>query len=145
MQETLLPLHLLTLGYTAWMIFHADILGFDWVSGREAVLSEEEIRKSHKGVWIGLSVMITTGLLMFWPMRDYLLHRPQFYAKMAFVLALVVNGFIIGHLQKVATHKSYAMLSQKEKLPLLMSGAVSTVSWVGAAIMGFLLVPGLGI
>lgn len=141
MQETVLPLHLITLGYIVWTIFEADHLGLDWMRGKEAVLSAEEVRVLHKRTWIGLSLMITTGFIMFWPMREYLLTRPQFYTKMAFVLALIVNGFIIGHLQKVATRKSYAMLSKREKIPLLLAGAVSSISWIGAATMAFFLIP----
>lgn len=85
--------------------------------------------------------MIITGFLMFWPMREYLFTRPQFYAKMAFVVTLIVNGFVIGHLQDVATKKWFKELTLKEKLPLFISGGVSTLAWLGAAIGGFYILP----
>lgn len=139
MQDIILGFHLLTLAFVAVTIFQADSLAFSWIRGYEAVIDAEESRKLHKRTWIGLALMIATGVLLFWPGRDYLLTRPQFFIKMAFVLALIVNGFIIGSLQKVATEKSYASLSAREKLPLFISGAVSTISWAGAAIMAFFL------
>lgn len=139
--DIILPLHLITLLFTMWTLFQADHLGLEWVRGKEAVLSGEELRTLHKRMWIGLSLMITTGFLMFWPMREFLLARPQFYVKMSLVLALIVNGFAIGHLQKIAIVRPYRTLSAKEKTPLFISGVVSTISWVGAATMAFFLIP----
>lgn len=88
----------------------------------------------------GLVGMILTGFIMFWPMRDYLLDRWQFLLKMSFVLALVANGFVIGSIQKIATRKRYEELTRNEKLPMLISGVVSTVGWAGAAITAFFIV-----
>lgn len=139
--DLLLPLHLLTLTFVAWTALHADHMGFKWILGREQTLDKETTEKFHTRIWIGLGGMILTGFLMFWPMREYLLSRPQFYAKMFFVLALVANGFAIGSLQKVAFRKSFKELTTKERVPLLISGAVSTISWIGAATLAFFLVP----
>ena len=139
--DIVLPVHLMTFGFIAWTVFRADCLGSGWIRGTEAVLPVEEVRKLHRTTWIGLSIMITTGLIMFWPMREYLLTRPQFYAKMAFVITLVMNGFAIGHLQKVSFTKKYSDLPRREKLPLFISGAVSSLAWVGAATMAFFLIP----
>ena len=140
-QDVLLPLHLLTLGFIAWNISHADHMGFSWIRGKTATLDEIKVRKYHRGIWIGLCLMISTGFLLFLPMREYLLTRPQFYVKMAFVLTLIINGFVIGHLQKIAISRSYNSLSTKEKLPLYISGGVSTLAWLGAALGGLYIIP----
>lgn len=140
-QEIVLALHLLTLGFLALTIYQADRLGLDWIRRKELILSSEEIRRLHKRMWLGLAVMITTGFIMFWPMREYLLTRPQFYAKMTFVLSLVINGFVIGHLHKVASERPYENLTPRERVPLFISGILSTVSWVGAALLAFFLLP----
>ncbi len=140
MQNILLPLHLLTLAFVAWTVFHADHMGFEWMRGKVRVLDRAKVKTLHRNTWLGLCGMIATGFLMFWPMREYLLGRPQFYIKMFFVLALIGNGFVIGRLQKVALTKSFAELTTKEKLPLMISGAVSTVGWLGAATMAFFLI-----
>jgi hypothetical protein len=141
MEQLFLPLHLLSLLYVAWNIFHADHMGFTWMRGKVKVLDEAKVHTYHIRSWIGLVLMIVTGFLLFWPMREFLLTRPQFYAKMAFVVTLVCNGFLIGNLQKKATTRTFASLSAEEKIPLFLSGAVSTLSWCGAAVMAFFLLP----
>ena len=139
--DIVLPLHLMSLGYVAWNIISADHLGLTWIRATRPTLPEALVRKYHKGTWIGLCLMIATGFTLFWPMREFLLTRPQFYIKMFFVLALVANGFMIGKFINIATTRTYASLTFKEKLPLLISGAVSTLGWLGAATMAFYLIP----
>ena len=116
-------------------------MGFNWMRGKVQTLDAVEVKKYHRGSWIGLSLMVTTGLFLFYPLREFLLARPQFYLKMAFVITLVCNGFVIGKLQHIATEKPFASLSTKQKLPLFISGAVSTLSWLGAIACAFFLLP----
>ena len=139
--DYILPIHLLVLTFVAWTVFQADHMGFDWMRGKTRTLSEPNVKRLHRHTWYGLFGMMLTGFLMFWPMHEYLLGRPQFYTKMAFVLALIINGFAIGRLQKVAFEKPYNELTTQEKLPLLVSGAISTIGWLGAATMAFFLIP----
>ncbi len=141
METVILPIHLLVLTFTAWQIFKADHLGFTWMRGRVKTLDAKEVKKYHYRTWAGLILMIITGFTLFWPMREFLLTRPQFFVKMTFVAALLLNSFAIGVLQKTATERPYSSLSLKEKLPLFISGAVSTLSWLGAAAGGFFLIP----
>lgn len=141
MEQIILPLHLLVLAYTAWYILHADHMAFNWIRGKVQTLDPKKIAIYHKHTWIGLVGMIATGFMLFWPLREFLLTRPQFYIKMAFVLALVINGVVIGKLQTTAIRKPYKELTAQERIPLLISGAVSTFSWIGAAIMAFFLLP----
>lgn len=141
MEQIILPLHLLSLLYVAWNIVHADHMGFLWIRGKVLKLDEKKVYKYHKGSWIGLSLMITTGLLLFWSMREFLLTRPQFYVKMAFVITLIVNGLVIGSLQKTATTKTFNSLTTQEKIPLFVRGAVSTLAWLGAVTTAFFLLP----
>lgn len=140
LSDVILPLHLLTLAFVAWTALHADHMGLNWMRGKARTLDGKKVRTLHNRTWLGLCGMAITGFLMFWPMREYLLGRPQFYAKMFFVFALIVNGFAIGRLQNVALTKPYAELTTRERLPLLISGAVSTISWISAATLAFFLV-----
>jgi hypothetical protein len=141
LHEIFLPVHLLILVFVAWTVVHADHMGFAWVRGKVRTLDERKVARLHRHTWYGLIGMIITGVLMFIPLHTFLLARPQFYAKMAFVFALNINGFAIGRLQKVAFVKSFKELSTREKLPLMISGAVSTLCWLGAAAGGFYLLP----
>jgi hypothetical protein len=130
MYSILLPLHFAILGFTAWNVILADHMGFNWIKGRVVTLNREEVRKYHYRVSIGLGLMILSGLCLFWPLREFLLTRTQFYVKMSFVATLVLNSFVIGYLQDVAIAKPYATLTFREKLPLFISGAVSTGCWL---------------
>lgn len=141
MPEIILPLHLLSLLFVMWNVIKADQLGFSWIHGKVQILEANKVITYHRYTWIGLSLMITTGFLLFIPMKEYLLTRPQFYVKMAFVITLICNGFIIGNLQKTATTKTYASLSLREKAPLFISGTISTICWLGAIAGGFFLIP----
>lgn len=141
LNDIILPLHLLVLAYAAWNIFQADHLGFKWIMGKVNILDKAKVQKYHHRVWFGLIGMIVTGFIMFWPMHEYLLTRWQFLLKASFVLALVANGFAIGSIQEIATKKWYKELTLREKIPLFISGAISTIGWVGAAIMAFFILP----
>ena len=140
MEKIWLPLHLLSLAFVTWNIVIADHLGFSWMRGRVLFLDKNKIQKYHHRSWIGLCLMIITGFFLFLPLKEYLLTRPQFYIKMAFVVTLIINGFAIGHLQKISFTKSFKELTSKEKLPLFISGAVSTICWIMAALAALYLV-----
>jgi hypothetical protein len=137
MSEIILPVHLLVLTFIGITIIRADTMAFAWMRGITPHLNDVKVKKLHRHMWIGLTLMIITGIAMFFPMREYLLHRVQFFAKMTFVLILVVNGLVIGHLQKKTFNRTYKELTLREKLPLMISGAVSVLAWLGAFAGGF--------
>lgn len=141
--DIVLPLHLLVLAFVAWTVLLADHMGFNWIRGKVRTLDAKQVEKLHKRTWYGLAGMIVTGLILFWPAKDYILaySLPQFVMKMSFVAALVFNGLVIGSLQKIALTKPYRELSLGEKTPLILSGGISTLSWLGAAIMALFLLP----
>ncbi len=141
MESILLPLHFLILGFTAWNIIKADHMGLGWIQGTTPILDSTKVKKYHHRVLIGLCLMILTGFFMFWPMKDYLLTRPQFIVKMVFVFALVINSFFIGKLQETSSAKKYSSLSQKEKIPFFISGAISSACWVLAVATAFFILP----
>lgn len=139
MEEILVSIHLLVLAFTVWQIIFADHLGLKWVRGRTKVLDYNVVHKYHRRILLGLVLMITTGAILFFPQKDQLLMKPQFIVKMCFVIALIINSFAIGVLQKVAATRTFAALSFKEKLPLFVTGLISTLSWIGATAGGFFL------
>lgn len=142
MSELILPIHLLILALTAVGIVLADHEGYSWITGKKQLLEWNKVFKLHLWVGFGLIGMIITGGLMFWPMRDYLLHNSlAFLIKMAFVAILIGNSFLIGEMVKVSTKRTYASLSRAEKLPFFVSGGLSTLSWLGAAAAAFFLLP----
>jgi hypothetical protein len=136
-----LYLHFAALAFAAWNVFNADHMGFNWIRGKTPMLDEKVVRKYHIGTYIALLLVLVTGTLLFWPIKEYLLTRPPFIIKMTFVLVLIINSFAIGKFSKVATSKTYASLSSREKLPLLITGGLSTIGWLGAATAAFFLIP----
>lgn len=76
--DIVLPLHIAVLLYAAWNILQADHLGLKWMTGKVGILKEDDIRKYHIRVWIGLIGMMMTRFIMFWPTRELLLSRLQF-------------------------------------------------------------------
>ena len=116
------------------VILFADHEGFSWIRGKKETLNPKVMTILHRLVWIGLGVMILTGMILAWPLRDYLSNTPAFYIKMFFVFVLVVNSFFINRFMRVALERPYVSLTQEERRPLFISGAVSTISWVGAVI-----------
>lgn len=135
----LLYVHLGALALAALGVLYADHLGFQWLMGKREMLEKKDLLRGHYIVAAALITLILSGVYMFWPMRAYLLHQPLFLLKMFFVAALVINSFVIGAIMNVTTQRSFASLTFKEKVPFLLSGAVSTGSWVSAGILALLL------
>jgi len=69
-----------------------------------------------------------------WPVREFLLYELSFQIKLAFVLALVMNSFFIGQHMLLPGSRTFGELTVRERWPLFISGAVSTVAWVGTVI-----------
>lgn len=141
MEKIILPLHLIVLSFIAWNIVLADHIGFSWIRGKVKILQRSEVKKYHYRILVGLALMICTGFLLFLNYSEFLLTRPQFYVKMSLVGALVVNSFVVSYLQETAITRSFDSLTFKEKLPLLISGAISTVCWLLTIAAGFYLIP----
>ncbi|MBI2030627.1 hypothetical protein HYT05_03325 [Candidatus Kaiserbacteria bacterium] len=133
-------IHLSILALTAIVILIADEQGFAWMRGKIALLDPRRMRWLHRLMWTGLAGMIVTGLIQFLPAYEYYLAEPAFLMKMCFVMILVLNGILIGRLQHIATERPFASLSTAEKMPLLASGAISTIAWVSAGLTGYFLI-----
>jgi len=133
MPFSILPLHLLSLAFVVVTIFLADREAFAWIRGRKITLDAVRVGKLHRRMWLGLLFMIATGLLMAWENFGALFAFPLFRLKMFFVAALIINGLFIGKLMYVTAVRSYSSLSTQEKIPLFLAGAISAISWLGAA------------
>ena len=142
MSELVLPLHLLILAATAVAVLIADHDAYLWIKGRKQTLDATRVVRLHWIVAAGLSGMVLTGIFLFLPKQTYLLGADYaFYIKMFFVFALFVNSFFIYRLLEISTTRQYSSLSSKERRPLFISGAISTISWVGAAAAALFILP----
>ena len=121
------------------LILWTDHLGLNWVRGKTETIDARTLQRLHRLVWAGLCGMIVTGILLAYPYTDYLFNLTPFLIKVGFVAALVVNGLVIGKLMHIATRQPFRELGKRERIPLFVSAAVSTVSWVGAILMATML------
>ena len=134
-------IHMGALGFAVAGILYADHLAFSWVRGKRDILLRAHLLRAHHWVSLALAALIGSGLLLFWPSREYLLHQPAFWIKMSFIGALLVNSFVIEYLMHAATSQSFKSLELRQKTPLFISGIVSLGSWIGAATAAFFLFP----
>ncbi|NBV77262.1 hypothetical protein EBR66_03825 [bacterium] len=133
----MVTVHLIALSFVFLTMVISDIQAVQWFFGKKQVLSEEHLRRSHYAMWAGLIAMIVSGMFLAYPEADYLLHNVYFIAKLLFVATLIVNAVLIGRIMHIATTTPFATLSSHEKIVLLSSGAMSLVSWIAAASIGF--------
>lgn len=129
----LTTLHIAAFGFVLGVTVVADKEAIAWVRGKKETLDAEKVHLYHGLVWVGLIALIVSGVMLFYPMRVYLLSQLLFVMKLLFVGILIVNGILIGKMAHVATEKPFAMLTGHEKRSLIVSGAVSILSWMCAA------------
>lgn len=132
-----IDIHVATLSVLALVIVYSDINALLYLLGKKSVLSEKMVRIEHRVVWSGLALMILSGGAMFLPGWQYYIHEPAFLVKMTFVGALIINGFLIGKIASQASVAPFKELEPAVQKRMLISGAVSTLAWVGAATIGF--------
>lgn len=140
MNEILEFLHLFTLALTLTAVIATDAYVTPWLRGTKKILSQKIVSLAHTWITAGLIGMIVTGFALFLPIREYLVFESlTFVPKMLFVLALVLNSFVIGAFMNIAIQKSFADTTTQERIILFVSGTVSTIAWVGATLSGFFL------
>ncbi len=131
-------LHLLSLAFVAVVIILADSDGVAYLRGKKETLKAGKVRLLHNLAWVGLGLMAVTGIGLIAEHPD-VVTESAFMVKMLMVLALFVNGFVIGQLAKLSTATPFRLLSPRQKMMILASGAVSISCWIGAAMIGFLI------
>jgi hypothetical protein len=90
-------------------------------------------------VWVLLFGMIITGVLMAYPQWGDLWPEPLFRLKLSLVGLLFLNSFAITAIMPAAFETPFASLSRSHQTHMLISGAVSGLSWVGAIAIGLYL------
>ena len=127
-------LHVCALFFSIAVILLADKQGFAWVSGKAPVLDRKVLSRYHALTWVGLAILILTGVLLLLPRADFLLRQPLFAIKLLFVGILVVNAVLIGRFMDAAVTRPFSRMTFRELSPLLLTGAISMFAWAGAII-----------
>ncbi len=140
MEDIVFYAHIAALAWSFLHVAFADHLGLLWIRGVRETLDERTLMYVHRAVFSGLIGLVVTGSILVWPAREFLLtESPAFALKMGFVAALILNSFAIGTLSRIAATKPASDLSASEAVPLVASGAISGISWLGAFIAAFFL------
>lgn len=124
---------------TILFVLYADEQGFMWVLGKKKKLSASLLHFLHQAVAISLGLLIITGGFLYYRAPVAYLSNATFEIKMIAIAALILNTYVISRFSPVASIRSFSELTQKEKLTLLVSGAVSVAGWITAAVCGLLL------
>jgi len=127
--------HIIFVLFSICIIFFADKEGFAWIRGKKETLDPKRLHLLHILTWTGLLLLIASGITLLLPQAQFLLREPFFIMKMLFVATLVVNAFLIGRLMHIATVRPFHSLALKEKIQLLTSGVISTVSWISVILL----------
>lgn len=135
--------HLFGVALGAGGAYMSDGIFFKSVSDGEISKDDYKfIRFGSTMVWIGLALLVASGIALFLFNVDRYLHSTKFLAKMTIVLILTINGvfFHVMHMpkikkvigEKLRDHKGYGEFAHH----LLISGAISVTSWSCALILG---------
>jgi hypothetical protein len=136
-------LHLLGVAVGVGGAFMSDVMFL--TSTKDRVLDAGEMRMLKTGsvvTWVGLALLIISGILLFSTNPAGYLASSKFITKMLIVLALTLNGvvFHVVHIPKleklVGTKLSESPLFIKNSRTMYISGAISVVSWTLALVLG---------
>jgi hypothetical protein len=123
--------------------YMSDIMFFSSVKNR--IINRSEMRFLKIGsnfVWLGLFILILSGILLFFTNPERYIDSSKFLIKMFIVLIIFLNGLVFHfmHLPLLKRHvgMKYDLSKEfiKKKNLLIVSGVVSVSSWTFALILG---------
>src|SRR3990167_3643072 len=94
-------LHILGTAIGAGAAFTGDFIFLS--SARKRILTKSEIRifkLTGKIVWLGLLILTISGIGLFFERPDIYWHSGKFWAKMAIVLIIAINGLAFHFLHR---------------------------------------------
>lgn len=123
--------------------FASDAMFFSSV--KDGRINSEELRFMRLGsklVWTGLAILVVSGIFIVSTDSAFYLASNKFLAKMTIVSVIIING-VIFHLMHIPHIKKHLELKLSEsrtfmkRAPvILVSGAISMVSWIFTVTLG---------
>jgi hypothetical protein len=89
------------------------------------------LHDAHRTVMFGLAVVIGSGLLLLGANTDTMLHSTLFWSKMALVVALLLNGFLLTR----AGSQAQSGISSAWR-PLQITSVISLALWMLTTLAG---------
>jgi uncharacterized membrane protein len=125
--------------------FVSDGMFFDTVKDGRVTKRELDFMKlGGRFVWIGLFVLVISGIFLVSTNPSYYLASDKFIAKVVIVGIILINGIIFHsiHIPYIRNHLgiklSESITFHKKSSAIVLSGALSFVSWVFTVILGSL-------
>ena len=138
-------LHIFGTALGAGAAFTGDIIFLCSVKKKMLAISEVKILETiGKIVWIGLLILLLSGIGLTLQRPEIFLHSGKFWAKMTVIVILSLNGlvFLYFHLPTIrkSVGKKFSPSSEiiQKRNGVLISGAISVVSWSYVIILGVL-------
>lgn len=137
-----LIVHLLGVAIGAGGAFMSDAIFFSSIKDKQ--ISGTEFRFLKLGsemVWIGLAVLVVSGIGLFALDPAKYLASGRFLAKMTIVALLTINGLLFRfvHVPMIERNLGQPLLFSEEfvqrSIWLFSSGAISMISWVSALVL----------
>ena len=125
--------------------FISDAIFFKTI--KDGVIENTELsfmKLVGKLVWLGVFILIVSGTLLFFTSPVDYLNSPKFLVKVTIVAIIILNGIIFHliHLPNISRHLGLkineSQTFRKKSTFLIVSGAVSMVSWISTVILGML-------
>ncbi len=94
-----------------------------------------------KVVWFGLIVLLISGIGLFALDAEKFIESSKFLAKMTILTIILINGIVfhflhIPYIKRSFHRKLFDYSSRHQGVILVLSGAVSLVSWFSALVLG---------
>ncbi len=123
----------------------SDFIFFSSIKDKKITSTELRfLRVGSRMVWIGVGLLVISGILIFFTDPINYLQSSKFLSKMAIVAVVIINGifFHLSHLPHIhrylGQHLPTSSEFMKKSNALLASGAISMVSWSVAVVLGAL-------
>ena len=142
----IIGLHLvgIVLGFGAALM--ADLFFFKFLKERKVTEDEvKTLKVFSRVIWLGLGIIILSGLLLFLSNIEFYLGSAKFLTKMSVIGVIVVNGLVLNFAvtPKLTSISFTAGENEDKRMQSARSlafaaGAVSATSWWTAFILGVL-------
>jgi uncharacterized membrane protein len=136
-------LHLLGVAIGCGGAFMSDVMFMTSVKDNRINHTEYLFLKTGSTfVWIGLGILLISGLLLFSTDPNTYMQSDKFLSKMTIVGLLAINGLFFHkwHMPTIRKHKDQEFNSlkhfKKARAWLVISGVISMTSWTFALVLG---------
>lgn len=141
--QPIMALHLVGFALGVGGITVSSILFFRFLKDFKISPSEDKVLKTiSQVVWLGLFLVILSGIGLYVPKMEMLNESPVFLVKMVVVLIIILNGafldLVISPKLIKISFKGSGLVSKIQRMRSMAfaSGAVALVSWYSAFILG---------